>query len=391
MWGTRSQHFDTLSLSANQATDVCVVGAGLAGLFCSVLLAEGGARVTVVDADPQLLGRGGSARESGGVHLGVVEHPYRLVQALGEERAKQLYAHSKRSLELLRERANFEETGGLWVALDQREEGHITRSAAALERMGVASFVMEPDHVSQRIGASSCGSGLLVKEEGLVHPLVLLETLTREAISGGVSFVPGFAVEAIEEDEQGMRVCCADGRVVCAEVVVLAAGAWSGEVSPWLKDKVVPVREQALQTKPLPVSVKGPSRLGYGYTNLRQLSDGGLLISGCRWASSHMELGETDDGQLVSRIQDKLLASLHRFYPGCNLEVVGRWAWLYARTCDLLPIVGPLPGQPRMIVCTGFVGNPYGLAPAAAEAVAEGLLREDAARVPDFISALRFV
>ena len=58
MWGTRSQHFDTLSLSANQATDVCVVGAGLAGLFCSVLLAEGGARVTVVDADPQPLGRG---------------------------------------------------------------------------------------------------------------------------------------------------------------------------------------------------------------------------------------------------------------------------------------------------------------------------------------------
>ena len=105
-----------------------------------------------------------------------------------------------------------------------------------------------------------------------------------------------------------------------------------------------------------------------------------------------MEYGELDDRVLVDRIQEKLEATRDRLFPGLgDVHVRRRWAWLNARTCDMLPIIGPLPGNPRVIACAGFVGNPYGLAPQAAIAIAKGLMGEGRSDVPSFMSAQRFL
>jgi sarcosine oxidase subunit beta len=203
--------------------------------------------------------------------------------------------------------------------------------------------------------------------------------------------VKGFPVSSIEEGKEQL-VIHGPGAAIRTEVVVVAAGARSSGVSSWLEDKVVPVREQALKTSPVSLSVPGVTRAGYGYTTLRQLSDGCLMVSGCRWATSHMELGEVDDSVVVDKIQRKLDETISRLYPDLSPpRVTDRWAWLYARTCDMLPIVGPVPGNPRVVMCTGFVGNPYGLAVGAARAVADGLLKEGPPELPGFMSAMRFV
>jgi sarcosine oxidase subunit beta len=231
-----------------------------------------------------------------------------------------------------------------------------------------------------------------LEEDGLLDPGAALETLVFQARAAGALLVLSHPVLGIEQTQDGLVVRGEDESLLKAEVVVMAAGARCQQVDSWFEDKIIPVREQALLTSPVSQLIPGANRAGYGYTHFRQVPDGGLLMGGCRWATPHMEYGETDDSVTVAKIQEKLEATVSRLFPGLSeLRIRRRWAWLNARTCDMLPIVGPLPGNPRMVACTGFVGNPYGLAPGAARAVADGLMKKNSQDVPSFMSAQRFL
>jgi len=50
------------------------------------------------------------------------------------------------------------------------------------------------------------------------------------------------------------------------------------------------------------------------------------------------------------------------------------WTALQTGTCDGLPLVGHLPGQPRLLSCTGWGGRPLALALEAARRLASGVL-----------------
>ena len=42
--------------------------------------------------------------------------------------------------------------------------------------------------------------------------------------------------------------------------------------------------------------------------------------------------------------------------PAVTGAVLQRWTGIMTFSCDLLPILGPIPGRPRFILCTGFNG-----------------------------------
>jgi glycine/D-amino acid oxidase-like deaminating enzyme len=90
------------------------------------------------------------------------------------------------------------------------------------------------------------------------------------------------------------------------------------------------------------------------------------------------------------RVQGRIEAQLRRHLPAAR-AILTRWVWLDTHTCDGLPIVGPLPGSARRIACTGFCGNDWGLATAAASAIAHGLLGKGEPDIPRVLAASRFV
>src|SRR5690606_11735097 len=125
-----------------------------------------------------------------------------------------------------------------------------------------------------------------------------------------------------------------------AEVVVVTTDAWSDTVDPWFEHKVMPVREQALVTAPTRSLPVPGGRAGYGYTSWRQLDDGRVVGTGCRWATPHMEVGERDE-VVVNAIQERIRGFLQR-HLGVQGDVEARWSWVTGHSCDGLPIVGPL-------------------------------------------------
>ena len=206
--------------------------------------------------------------------------------------------------------------------------------------------------------------GLLLPELGFVPTDAPLRALLRQA---GVTVLSARPTGLL--DGFPLVLTHSAGRLAC-EVVVLAHPVGLDPVESWFEERITPQREQAVR---LERPQTGPAiTTQQGYIRWRDDGEGGTLLTGCRWATPTMALGERDLSVLEPRIHAKLDA-FARDHLGTT-ATTDRWAWLGGRPCDGLPFVGPLPGTPRRVACVGFHDNPWGLGPAAGVAVARALL-----------------
>jgi glycine/D-amino acid oxidase-like deaminating enzyme len=368
-----------------ERADVVVIGAGLAGAAAARFLRDAGTDVLLLEARKQL-GAGASGRHLGHYQTGLIEHPYRLVHALGQQGASELFQMSRENHALLADHLTLDQRGGYWVATDEREAAQIALSHHAMLELGLPTDVLSGAAACERLHGAGFGPALCFPGDGSFETEGAVAT-----IAAGVPAVTDYAVDSVVDTADGLEVRSGD-RAVRAEAVIYAASTGLVPLHGFFHDKLTPVRETALATAPLS-DVLGPAgRAGYGYTFWRQRSDRTLLVGGCRWATPHMEVGESDDGVVASRIQTKLSAFIKRHLPAAaDAKVTHRWAWVNAQSCDGLPIVGPLPGAPREIACTGFGANEPGLGMRAARAVADGLLTGTSPGLPAMVATQRFV
>ncbi len=349
--------------------DVVVFGAGLAGTATALYLARAGVDVLVIESSAAAPDQG-----LGHVELGVVEQPARTIAALGADQAAELFAFTDNNKRLLEEDGLFERSGALWVSASVGEHADIERALQLLPGMGIRAEFLDADAVAKRTGAPSLGQALWLPDDGRLVPSAsaTLLTLARDA---GARFA------------LGTRAARAD---VEAELVVVAAGCDSGGIESGLATAFTSVRDAALLTGPASHILPGNRRSGHGWTTWRDHPGGGVVVSGSRWATPHLELGESDASVIEPRIQRKLEDFAMRQLGITEPAVVKRWAWTFAQTRDSLPIIGPMPGDSRTIAAVGFGPNPASFAFAAARAVADGITGEGG-RVPAFLASTRLV
>lgn len=334
--------------------------------------------MVIVDPDGALEGAAG--RAAGIVHTGLSEHPARLTEALGPVGGPAFYALARRSVALLGDLVT--PADQLWFAIDEREEGLLDASVAALAGLGFDVRAVGVEAVAER-GLVGARRGFVLAGDGLVDPRHALDALLGRARAAGARFCRG-RVTAVHEDSDGL-VAHVGAHRLRAEVVVYAAGIGAGALDPYFADKIWPVREQALRIVHDLPSLSG--RAGYGWTWFRPMP-GGTLVGGCRWATPHLEVGETEPVP-TDVIQGRIEAFARR-HLHADAPIDARWAWIETHSCDGLPLVGPLPGQVRRIACTAFCGNDWGLGPAAAALVVDGLLGGPA-ETPAMFAASRFL
>lgn len=349
--------------------DVVVVGGSLAGLTAAVELAEAGTKVALIEARAAP-GRGCTGRDPGLFTGGLPEHPWRLIHAIGPAKTQRLYALFAESRAIIEAHAPVAQPA-MHLAIDQREIAEIERSAIALADLGLAVERLDGEGADARSGGAGFTAAMVVAGEGSLDGEALADAVARQARRLGVAIVSDTRVEGWEQVGDEHRVQTSRGGVR-AEAVVLTAGTGLLTVDPRFVDKVVPVREHALRYD----RVTGPvvaGRAQYGYAAWRADADGGLRVSGCRWATPHLEVGETEE-----RPSQTVLAKVEAFarahLPVDGASISHRWARILCATCDGLPIVGPMPGDPTVVCCTGFQGFGAALGPASGAGVAKGLL-----------------
>jgi glycine oxidase len=174
----------------------------------------------------------------------------------------------------------------------------------------------------------------------------------------------------VREDEKviGVRTNAGD---VLGDQVVLAAGAWSGELlkTLGLELPVEPVKGQMILYKCasdfLPSMILAKGR----YAIPRR--DGHILIG------STLE-HEGFDKTPTANALESLKASAVELIPAlADAEVVGHWAGLRPSSPEGIPYIGPLPGFEGLWLNCGHFRNGLVLAPASCQLLADLLLGQE--------------
>ncbi len=367
-----------------ERAEVAVVGAGVAGLSAALGLARGGAGVVVLDRAPAPVPEGPWAAT-----VGLAEHPGRLVAAVGRSAAAAILRFSVEGLDLLAEAGHLRRTGGLALAGSPAEVDEVRAGAAVLADLGVPAEVWEAGRAAAALGGEVLVPGAparFVPAEGAVDADALVADLAGRAERIGVRLLRGAPVIGIEDAPTGVDLVLPGGRLR-AEVAVLAAGWSLASLDRWFADKVHPVRERSLRVDGARPGVVATT--AHGFCTLAP-DDGGATVRGCRFATPDLGVGATDPHEAVPPVEARL-ADLARALLGKAATPRSAAGHLATHTCDGLPVLGPVPGRPRLVACAGWNGRAAALAPRGAAAVAQGLLEGRADGVPALMRADRFV
>jgi len=346
---------------------VLVVGGGAIGMLSAHLLAEAGVEVHLLDQGP--LGR-----ESSWAGGGIVSplYPWRYSPAVTA------LAHwSQDYYPALGERLRLETgidpevhvTGLYWLDLEDEAE-----ALAWAEREGRPLAEVDMDEVHRAVPALGPGYSRALFMSGVanVRNPRLLESL-REALSR----MPNVTLEEnrpvtgfIREGERVVGVRTASGDLQ-ADRVVLAAGAWSGELlaSLGLELPVKPMKGQMILYKCaedfLPRMVMADGR----YAIPRR--DGHILVG-----STLEDVGF--DKTPTAEALESLKASAEKLLPAlAGAEVVRQWAGLRPGSPDGVPYIGPVPGCEGLWLNCGHFRNGLVLAPASCQLLADLLLERE--------------
>jgi len=238
----------------------------------------------------------------------------------------------------------------------QRQQGHICDWLAAGE-------------VADRwpwMGASH--GALWAPEEGAVHPEALVKALLADTQLAGGRIVHDTVTRL---ERRGNRIVGAVGKEVYhADMVVIAAGAWSGKLDGLPRPiSVEPVRGQMAEV-PWPDSVE--PFIMYGADGYIMARDGKALL-GSTMENAGFEAEVTSAG-LAS-----IFSSATNLCPGlAKQEVTRTWAGLRPVSPDGLPIIGREPSVEGLWVATGHGRNGILLAAITGLAVSQMIAGDSA-------------
>ena len=344
--------------------DIVVVGGGVIGLAVAYELAKCGLGVALVERGSP----GGEASSAGaGMLAPQAESSAPSPMLTLGLASKALYAELAAEL---RERTGLDieyETGGnLHCFLDEGDEA-AGRAACAWQRevglkvelLGPAeTLALEPD-LSREIRGS-----LFLPEDHWVNNPRLVTALANAAALGGVSFVREEVSAILRTGDRITGVKVSD-ETIRAGAVVLAAGAWSGQLAATagLTLPVGPVRGQIVCLEGIPRRHHHLLHVKNHYLVPRV--NGEILVgASMEWVGFAK--------QVTAQHIRAFLDSAIRLVPALGrAPMKAVWAGFRPWAPDERPVIGPWPGLEGLVVATGHFRNGILLAPITARLIRE--------------------
>ena len=326
---------------------IVIIGGGVIGSSIAWRLAREGAAVTILE-------RGRLGKEASWASAGMIA-PQAEAQAAGPFFQLCLQARDsfESALEMLRADTQvdpeYDHTGILYLALNEAERSELQQRAQWQAAAGGCVQELTPAAARQMEPAISPKTicALHMPLERRVENRRLTQAYASAAVNKGAVLIEGVTVtEVLTKGSSVSGVRCNDGRVIDADIVINAAGAWADQIRGVVDHiPAYPVRGQiaCFETRPGLLCSSLFSLGGY----LVPRRDGRIL------AGSTMEEAGFDKSVTLAGLAKITQAALD-MVPGLSqLSFREAWAGLRPATRDFLPVLGTSPSLPNFFYATG--------------------------------------
>jgi D-hydroxyproline dehydrogenase subunit beta len=337
--------------------DVLVIGAGIVGAACAQELAAAGLSVGILEKSQPAFG----ATAAGMGHILVLDDSEPQIKLTAYSR--QLW-HSSRLRQAYgaagvspTDRTEFRTTGTLWVASNNEEMGAIELRRDFYRKYGADAEVVGRDQLYELEPAlaPNLAGGMRIPSDAVLYPPTATSELLDRAFRSGAKY---FQSEIKRVGPHSVELVT--GETMEATHVVLATGADATDLLPSLPlrkrkghlaitDRLPRplIRHQLIETGYLQ-SAHGSDNASVAF-NLQPRSTGQLLIGSSRQFESSREV----ELPIVERMLKRAIS----YVPALRNCVVTRiWTGFRAATPDGLPVIGPYPDIPGLILATGHEG-----------------------------------
>ncbi|MGH6682358.1 MAG: NAD(P)/FAD-dependent oxidoreductase, partial [Pseudolabrys sp.] len=322
--------------------DVCVIGAGLAGLTVAREVARRGWSVAVLEANQ--LAWAASGRNTGFVLPGFHEALDSIVERVGLDHAKQLWALSEQGLDYVR-RA-IEETGmpGTdpvpgWLHVSKTDNGGNIRSEVErLRWIGANVEAWPTERVREVLPNPRYFNALHFPGAIHIHPLNYALGLAVDAEAYGARIFEQTPVVAIDPAGVRKRIETQGARVRAAHVV-LACNVHLGDLMPRLGATLLPITTFVLVTEPIPVLDQFVHWRG-AVSDTNRADNHYRVVGGNRLQWSGRMRAWQSDARWVRR---GLIADIRRNFPDLGkVEIAHLWSGTLGRAIHRMPQIGEI-------------------------------------------------
>ena len=248
---------------------------------------------------------------------------------------------------------------------EEAKELELTAAALSADKIDIEYYSKDP------LGRGYL-SGIEQPLDAGVQPYLLAKSVM---VQSGAEVIPNNELYRIEQERDDLVRVHTRQFIFNARYVLLCTNAYSPQIDPYFVGKVIPTRAQCLVTEPLdhvPVPYCGYSDFGYMY--YRSTFDGRFLLGGGRQIYT-CEENDTFEDRLNPKVHAYLDAYMAKHFPDVTAPVAHRWSGIMGFSLDGLPLVGTLPGKPRVGFAVGFTGHGLAMGAGSAERAVEKLLR----------------
>ena len=343
--------------------DVVVVGAGYGGLATALELRRAGTAVVVIEANE--FDSGASSRNGGAVSGGI-----NLGKGLSGGRTADQDELAREAADMRRDAADsfllveeiiaregiecfYERKGRFVGAYTPRHYDDLARKLDALNRdAGGEAYMLAKARQGEEIASDFYYGGMVVRRSGKLHPALYCKGLLDACRRHGVTLCARTRVTRITRQSAGFLVRTERGEVAAREVVI-ATNGYTGEITPALRRRVLPVASHIIATEEL-----APEVAASLIPNGKTINDTPRVLTYYRMSPDGKRVlfgGRARFTQVEPRVSVPALHRMmtQRFPQLAGVRVTHAWTGNVAFTFDFLPHMGRSDGMHYLLGCNG--------------------------------------
>ncbi|MDX8451213.1 FAD-binding oxidoreductase [Mesorhizobium sp. VK9D] len=375
----RSPSVPVSRLTRDMKTDMLIVGMGVSGAMVAEALTRDGHSVICLDRRGPL--KGSTAATTALVQFEIDQPLTRLAMMIGGDAARQAWRRSRLALLNLQGRiaeldlrCRSATTPSLYLAGDRLGALDLRREAEARQRTGIAASFLTREELRSEFGIDR-PAAILSHDNLALDPRKLTSGLLLAALERTARFYAPVEATSIEDNRLGVTVATRQGPVITARHLILTTGYELLDIVPVANHRVIST--WAIATSPQPRKIWPHAAMIWEasdpYLYVRATADGRVICGG---EDEDFTDEERRDGLTPAKTQ-LLSRKLVEIFPQLDTTAHFAWSGSFGATGTGLPIIGSVPGHPRVHAVMGYGGNGITFSQIASEIISASVAGAD--------------